>query len=136
MADIRHNVVIKTAPGKVYDAVTTQEGIEGWWCKHTTAKAELDFVNVFVFGKFRNEMRVTVLTPNRHVAWECIDSIEEWIGTTISFDLEEKTGNTLLRFTHGGWRSITDTFAGCNFDWALFMKSLKSFCETGAGTPS
>jgi uncharacterized protein YndB with AHSA1/START domain len=136
MENIRHNVVIKTTPEKVYKAITTQEGIEGWWCKNTTAKPEIGFVNIFIFGKFRNEMKISVLTPNKKVAWDCIDSIEEWIGTTISFDLEEKGENTLLRFTHGGWRAITDTFAGCNYDWALFMKSLKTFCETGTGTPS
>jgi hypothetical protein len=93
-------------------------------------------VNIFIFGKFRNEMKVTELVPNQKVVWECINSIDEWIGTRISFELEEKNGNTLLRFTQGGWRAVTDTFASCNYDWALFMKSLKSYCETGTGTPS
>ncbi|GAA0544285.1 SRPBCC family protein [Chitinophaga japonensis] len=136
MAEIRHNVVIKAAPGKVYEAVTTQEGIEHWWCKQTTAKPELGFVNVFTFGKTRNEMKVTGLSPGKRVEWECLDAIEEWIGTRISFDLEERNGHTLLRFTHAGWRAVTDTFAECNYHWALFMKSLKSLCETGSGTPS
>ena len=135
-ADIRINVVIKTTPEKVYEAVTTQEGIESWWCKHTTAKPELGFVNIFSFGKFRNEMKVIKLIPNKRVEWECINSIEEWIDTGISFDMEEKEGTTLLRFAQSGWRAATDTFAGCTYDWALFMKSLKSFCETGTGTPS
>src|SRR5438045_1343688 len=99
MAEIRHNVVIKTTPEKVYKAVTTQEGIEGWWCKHTTAKPEVGFVNVFIFGQFRNEMQVTKLTPDKRVEWKCINSIEEWIGTDISFDMEEKDGKTILRFT-------------------------------------
>jgi len=136
MAEIRHNVIIKATPEKVYKAVTTQEGIESWWCKHTTAKPELGFVNIFIFGKFRNEMKVTELVPDKKTEWECINSIDEWIGTKVSFDLEERNGNTLLRFTQRGWRAITDTFAGCNYDWALFMKSLKSYCETGVGTPS
>ncbi|NII25509.1 SRPBCC domain-containing protein [Pseudoflavitalea sp. X16] len=135
-ADIRINVVIKATPEKVYKAVTTQEGIESWWCKHTTAKPEVEFVNIFIFGKFRNEMEVTKLVPNKRVEWKCINSIEEWIGTVISFDMEEKEGTTLLRFAQSGWRAATDTFAGCTYDWALFMKSLKSFCETGTGTPS
>jgi hypothetical protein len=81
-------------------------------------------------------MEVTELTPNKRVAWECIHSMEEWIGTTISFDLEEKNGNTMLRFAHAGWRAVTDMYASCSYDWALFMKSLKSFCETGTGTPA
>jgi len=136
MADIRHNVVIKVTPEKVYKAVTTQEGIEKWWCKNTTAKPEVRFVNIFIFGKFRNEMQVTKLDPNKRVEWKCINSIEEWIDTEISFDMEELNGNTILRFTHRGWKAVTDTFAGCNYDWAIFLKSLKSFCETGTGTPS
>jgi len=134
--DIRINVVIKATPEKIYTAVTTQEGLESWWCKNTRAKPELGFVNIFVFGKFRNEMKVTSLTTNKKVEWKCINSIEEWIGTDISFDMEENNGNTIFRFAHAGWRAATDTFAGCTYDWASFMKSLKSFCETGAGTPS
>lgn len=136
MAEIRLNVVIKATPEKIYKAITTQEGLASWWAKQTTAKPEVGFVNIFIFGKFRNEMKVTKLIPNKTVEWKCINSIEEWIGTDISFDMEEKEGNTILRFIHGGWRAITDTLAGCNYDWALFMKSLKSFCETGVGTPS
>lgn len=136
MADIRHNVVIKATPEKVYQAVTTQEGLEAWWCKDTTAKPEVGFVNIFIFGKYYNEMKVTDLVPNKKAAWECINSIEEWIGTGISFDLEEKNGNTLLRFTQGNWKAVTDTFAACNYDWASFMKSLKSYCETGTGQPA
>jgi len=134
--DIRINVVIKAAPEKIYDAITTQEGIESWWCKNTIAKPELDHVNIFVFGKFRNEMKVNKLIPGKTVEWKCINSIDEWIGTDISFNLEGKNGATVLRFAQAGWRDVTDTFAGCTYDWALFMKSLKSFCETGVGTPS
>ena len=48
---IRINVVIKATPEKIYDAITTQKGIESWWCKNTIAKPELEFVNIFVFGK-------------------------------------------------------------------------------------
>jgi uncharacterized protein YndB with AHSA1/START domain len=136
-AEIRINVVIKATPEKIYKAITTKEGIESWWCKNTIAKPALGFMNIFVFGKFRNEMKVTKLTTDKKVEWECVDSIEEWVGTHISFDLEEKEeGKTLLRFTQAGWRAVTDTYAGCTYDWASFMKSLKSFSETGAGTPS
>ena len=136
MADIRHNVVIKATPSKIYEAITTQDGLANWWAKQTTAKPEIGFVNTFTFGTFRNEMKVTGLSPNKKVEWQCINSIEEWIDTYITFDLEEKDERTLLRFAHSGWRAVTDTFAGCNYDWGRFMTSLKSYCETGTGTPS
>jgi uncharacterized protein YndB with AHSA1/START domain len=136
MTDIRHNVVIKATSEKVYEAITTQEGLAHWWAKQTTAKPEIGFVNTFTFGTFRNEMKVTNLAPNKKAEWQCVLSIEEWIDTYISFDLEEKDGRTLLRFAHTGWRAVTDMFAACNYDWGRFMTSLKSYCETGTGTPS
>ena len=136
MPEIRHNVIIKTTPEKVYEAITTQQGLANWWAKQTIAKPEVGFVNIFTFGTFRNEMKIIILNPNKKVEWKCINSIEEWIDTNILFELEEKEGHTLLRFTHSGWRAVTDTFAGCNYDWGRFMTSLKLFCETGTGTPS
>jgi uncharacterized protein YndB with AHSA1/START domain len=135
MADIRHNVVIKAPVEKIYNAITTQEGLASWWTTDTIAKPEVGFLNIFVFGKFRNEMKVTELVHNKKVAWECTQSIQEWIGTYISFELEEKDNHTLLRFVHGAWKEVTDTFAGCNYDWASSIASLKSLCEKGTGTP-
>jgi uncharacterized protein YndB with AHSA1/START domain len=136
MTEIRHNVAIKAIPETIYKAITMQEGLESWWAKQTIAAPEVGFVNIFTFGKSRNEMKVSKLTKNKKVEWKCINSIEEWIDTTISFDLEEKDGRTILRFAHSEWRAVTDIFAECNYNRALFMKSLKSLCETGTGIPS
>jgi uncharacterized protein YndB with AHSA1/START domain len=135
MGEIKHNVVIKAAPEKVYNALATQEGLAGWWTKDTIAKAEKGFVNVFMFGNQKNEMKVAELLFNKKIEWQCINAIPEWVGTYMSFELKEKDNHTLLRFTHGGWKEVTDTLASCNYHWALSIKSLKSLCETGAGTP-
>lgn len=136
MEDIRMNVTIKATPEIIYHAITTEEGLAGWWAKQTKAKPEIGYVNTFTFGDFVNKMKVTKLVPNKKVVWECTESIDEWMGTYISFELEEKVEKTLLRFTHGDWKKVTDIFAGCTYDWARFMTSLKSLCETGTGTPS
>ena len=50
MAEIRHNVVIKATPDKIYKAITTQEGLANWWAKQTTAKPQIGFLNTFTFG--------------------------------------------------------------------------------------
>jgi uncharacterized protein YndB with AHSA1/START domain len=136
MEAIRHYLVIKNAPEKVFEAITTEEGLKSWWAKETVAKAEVGFVNIFTFGKSRNEIRVTNIVLNQKVEWTCVKSIDEWMDTTFSFHLEEKEGKTILRFTHSGWKAITDTFADCNYAWGQFMKSLKMHCETGTGTPA
>lgn len=136
MADIKLKLVIKTAPEKVYEAITTQEGLASWWCKQTTAQSQVGFTNTFIFGNVPNEMKVTELVPSKKVEWKCINSNGEWINTNLSFDLEEKNGHTILRFAHSDWEAPTDFFAACNYAWGSLMTSLKSFCETGNGTPS
>jgi len=136
MIDIKHKLVIKAAPEVVYDAITTQQGLESWWAKQTIAKPEVGFLNVFTFGTAKNEIKVAALEPDKKVVWDVINSAEEWNGTSISFTLEEKDNKTILRFNHAGWRAVTDFYAECNFAWAQFMTSMKSYCETGKGTPS
>jgi|SRR5690606_33130993 len=136
MEKIRINVTIKASSETIYNALTTEGGLSGWWAKQTTARPEIGFLNTFTFGTFVNKMKVDELAPNKKVVWECVESIEEWVGTFISFELEDKGEKTLLRFTHGGWKGVTDTFAGCTYDWARFMASLKSLCETGTGNPA
>lgn len=136
MEKIRINVTIKAAPETIYKALTTEDGLSSWWAKQTTAKPRIGFLNTFTFGTFVNKMKVSRLTPNKVVEWECVESIDEWVGTTITFELEDKGEKTLLRFIHGNWNEITDMFAGCTYDWARFMTSLKLLCETGTGKPA
>lgn len=90
----------------------------------------------FKFGdRYHNKMNIVKLIPNKIVEWECIEGDNEWIGTNFVFDLEEKDGDTILRFTHDNWKEETDFFASCNYHWGYYMQSLKQYCESGSGTP-
>ena len=75
------------------------------------------------------------LEPYNYVKWLCRKGHEEWIGTTISFELEAHQKGTTLYFHHDGWKEQTPVFAVCSFDRAIFLRSLKSLCETGKGSP-
>ena len=136
MVAIKHYLLIKSPPGKVYQALTTRDGISNWWTEQTEIGKKVGDMNVFDFGnKYHNEMKITDLQLNKRVEWECIEGDKEWIGTTFIFDLEEKEGNTILRFTHGNWKEETDFFAFCNYNWGYYMKSLAKYSEEGEGTP-
>ncbi len=136
VANIRHYLKIDIQPEKVYKAVSEQEGLAGWWTTDTVARPEIEFENEFKFGDlYFNKMKVLVLEPGKHVRWQCVEGDREWIGTYIEFDLTPDNGGTILRFAHTGWRDETDFYARCNYNWALYMKSLKDYCETGTGSP-
>jgi uncharacterized protein YndB with AHSA1/START domain len=136
LADIKHLLTIKALPQKVYQAITEQEGLANWWTRETLARPQIGSVSEFKFGnRYHNKMRITRLEPDKLVEWECLMGDKEWIGTTFRFALEEKDGETILCFTHGNWKEMTDFFASCNFHWGHYMSSLKNYCETGQGEP-
>jgi hypothetical protein len=75
------------------------------------------------------------LKPYSRVEWRCVKAFEEWIGTTLTFELEPQQKGCMLLFHHDGWPNYSAEFASCSFDWALFFRSLKFFCEKGKGFP-
>jgi uncharacterized protein YndB with AHSA1/START domain len=136
MTAIKHLLVIKSSPEKIYSAITTNEGTAKWWTEQSEIGNKVGDINIFDFGdRYHNEMIILNLIPNKKVEWECLVGDKEWIGTKLIFEIEEKDKNSVLKFTHGNWREETDFFASCNYHWGYYMRSLKLFCETGKGNP-
>jgi uncharacterized protein YndB with AHSA1/START domain len=136
MPDILHLVRIRAPVETVYGAITDQEGLRSWWTAETIAEPEVGSIAEFKFGeRYHNKMRITKLDPCKAVEWVCIQAHEEWVGTRLTFDLEQMEDKVVLRFGHRDWRETTDYLANCNYNWGLYMKSLKSYCETGQGDP-
>lgn len=133
---IYHRLLIEAPVEKVYEALTTQKGLAGWWTPDTLAKPEVGSILRFAFGPdYFKEMKVAELKPYSKIKWICLKAFEEWIGTTLTFELELHSKGAILLFHHDGWKNYTREFASCSFDWALFFRSLKFLCETGKGIP-
>jgi len=136
MPAIKHYLIINSPPEEVYNAITKTEGLKNWWTVGAKADEKIGGIAEFIFGeRYHNKMKIINLQANKVVEWECLEGDKEWIGTSFLFDLEEKDGSTILRFSHNEWREETDFFASCNFNWGYYMNSLKQYCETGEGTP-
>lgn len=136
MATIRHHFTIKSPTKKVYDALTLEEGLKAWWTNDTSAKYEIGNINHFKFGdEYFNKMKVLELNFPSIVSWECVDGDKEWIGTKLTFELEEKDGDTYIKFSHLNWAEESEFFGFCNHQWGRYLDSLKYLCETGIGQP-
>jgi len=81
-------------------------------------------------------MEVLELRPGERVAWRVADGPEEWIGTTIQFDLRQDGDYSIVLFAHRGWREPVEFMHHCSTKWASFLLSLKSLVETGKGAPA
>lgn len=138
MPDIRHRVAISAPLESVYEAVATMEGISEWWTRDGVRGESSEGSRLqFFFGQPEPAavMEVSQLSPDGHVKWNCVDGPEEWVGTSITFDLAQKDVETVVMFTHADWREPAEFMAHCSARWAYFLLSLKGYLETGSGTP-
>jgi uncharacterized protein YndB with AHSA1/START domain len=137
MVDILHKVGVKASSlGAVYKALTTMDGLSGWWTVDTRGNGNVGGVIEFRFGPGGIDMKVLELVQDKWVAWEVVAGPVEWLGTTVSFDIAQEGEWTLVRFKHKGWKEQVDFMHHCSTKWGVFLLSLKSFLETGKGTPA
>ena len=158
MPNIRHELLIGASSAIVFDAITTQKGLSGWWTPDVHAKPEAGSTARFAFGPdYFKEMQIVELAARQRVRWQCLAGESEWIGTSISFELrageigtllnarpeiedqvhqhDRSSECTLLVMSHDGWTEHTPMFAECSYTWAQFLRSLRLLCETGRGLP-
>lgn len=155
MPHIHHELLIASPAEKIFEAITTEEGLSGWWTPGT--KRISDEVIRFHFGDtYFKEMKIIMLEPSKLLKWICLKGADEWIDTIISFELITGDKKSLLSlhpelqdqinqqidldkasvliFQHNNWKDYTPMFSECNYTWGRFLRSLKLFCESGKGT--
>jgi uncharacterized protein YndB with AHSA1/START domain len=142
MVDIIHRIGIKAPVSKVYDAVSTVEGVAGWWSRETTGESKLGGTSHVRFhspeGKEIGHVvfDFAELRPNREARWRITAGPDEWVGTDVTFALAQDGDCTLIVFGHRNWREAVEFTAHCSMKWATFLLSLKQLVETGEGRPA
>jgi uncharacterized protein YndB with AHSA1/START domain len=140
MVDILHRIGATASPEDVYAALTTIDGLAGWWTEDTAGNSSRGGVIRFRFagapGGAGFDMRVLETVRDKLVLWEVVDGPEEWIGTEVRFELSREDGFTIVLFEHTGWREAVPFTYHCSTKWATFLMSLKSYVETGTGEPA
>lgn len=139
MVDILHRVgIAERSTDDVYLALATREGLEGWWATRVDGDEGVGGVLQFRFGAMGEDsidMLVKDLHRGERVRWEVVGGPEEWIGTTVSFDLRRERDYTIVLFKHEGWAEPVEFMHHCSTKWGVFLVSLKSLLETGKGAP-
>jgi uncharacterized protein YndB with AHSA1/START domain len=135
-----HHVFEIAAPREtVFRALTTADGLAGWWTTHVRMdEAAVGASITFTFrGAFNPRMRITAIDPPAHVDWEGVGGHAAWgTHTAIRFELEATSGGTMVRFWHQVGHELSDeAIAAANFNWGYYLDSLRLLCETGRGKP-
>jgi uncharacterized protein YndB with AHSA1/START domain len=130
MPNILHRVGIAAEPARVFEALTTVDGIKNWW----SADAQGDASEGGAFQFRSNRLEVVHADPSL-VVWHYSGPAKDWLGTELRFRLEWRDGQTFVLFSHEGWREPNEFMHHCSTKWATFLLSLKDLVENGEGRP-
>lgn len=101
MPKIYHNLVVEASPKLVFEAVSQQEHLDNWWALKSSGKPELNSeYNLNFTDDYNWFCKVSKVILNESFYLKMTKSDADWNPTTFSFELEEKNGNTYLRFSH------------------------------------
>jgi len=144
MENYSMTILLDSPAEKVFGALTNN--IPLWWTEmfEGIPNKQGETFTIHFGEQVFKQFRVQELEPNRKVVWYVEDSLldlpdlenkKEWIGTTIIWELTEKNGNSEIHLTHLGLHPAIECYQVCLDGWRQFTTSLKSFVETGKGSP-
>ena len=136
MADISHDFPIKASRQQVFQAVSTPEGLAIWWTKRSSGEPAEGAEYQLWFGS-EYDWRAVVsrcITPSEFEL-QLTRAQEDWQGTRVGFVLEENDGVTQVRFHHSGWPEANDHYRGSCYCWAMYLRLLRRYVETGETVP-
>ena len=139
--EIRHSVLIRAPREKVWAALTTAEGFDGWW---GTRGSEIDLrPGGKLTLRWREWGAEKQHNDDRHGVVLEVDRpqrfVYRWGGsaddmTTVEFDLLERNDGTLLRLREHGFAPTAqgrESFGGNSLGWGEVSTLLKFYVEHG-----
>ncbi len=141
--DIKHELEIKASAATIYQAASTQKGIQGWWSADCQVGEEEGGTSLLRFNKqgtiIEMGFRTVALEPAAKVVWECTAMPNPaWLGTRIITEISPRETGCAVVFSHVGfdeqWKG-KPPFEDTKKTWHHFMQSLITYCEGGEGSP-
>ncbi len=136
MPDILHDLIVDAPIHRVFEAFATPDGLDAWWTLRAEGEPRVGTAYVFFFGAaydWRGE--VSVVVPERCMEWCITQSDDDWHGTRVGVELTVLASGTHVRFWHTGWREANAHYRTSSFCWAMYLRLMKQWCETGAVVP-
>jgi uncharacterized protein YndB with AHSA1/START domain len=146
MATLYHQVWIAASTAKVFEAISTEDGIGSWWDRPRAERSDSTVVLEFNPGPEHGVLRARVLEAVRdeRVEWEFFSThpanspASAWTGTRVLFEISrravppwavDRAEMTIVDFRHSGWDERSEYLGFCNFGWGEALQKLKQRCE-------
>jgi uncharacterized protein YndB with AHSA1/START domain len=136
--DYASEVAIPAPPERIFQALTTLDGLAGWWTPTVSGRADAGGQITFGFADESVVMRVDETTPPTSVVWTCLShsKFPEWRDTTLAFAVRPQDDNSaLLAFRHAGLVAGLDCYTTCSAGWDHYLRSLAAHVVGDGGSP-
>ena len=132
MVNIVHYFPINAPIEKAYEEVSQPKGLDAWWTLSSSGEPKTGGVYELNFGP-GYEWRAEVTRAEHPFAFELrmIDAHEDWLGTSVSFDLTAKDSMTFVLFQHLNWKEENEHYRTSCFCWAMYLRLMKRHIEFG-----
>jgi uncharacterized protein YndB with AHSA1/START domain len=138
MPDIATLIDVTADPSAVYRALTTTDGVAGWWTTRNQTQGTVGQVDQMWFpdAPIPWELRVDEAVPGKLLARHCVGGPPPWIGTDVRFALEPAPeGGTRVVFDHTGFAQVDEMFRRVTMGWSQMLLQLKQYAESGRPAP-
>ena len=139
MAAIVKELTIEAAPQRVWAALTQPDEIARWWTDDLSVTPQVGGLSEFRFsqGTFVIQFEVAELDQDEQVVWITRQgpATGHWTGTSVTWRMTPVQNGTKLVFTHDNFAQADRRYELTRAWWEHFLASLKSYLETGKGTP-
>ena len=135
MTEIHYQFPVRASAARVFAAIATPEGLDAWWTLQASGSPGAGNVYALGFGAgYEWGAIVSVCVEDAAFEFTMMRADADWEGTKVGFLLAEKGGTTEVRFYHAGWSRENDHYRISSFCWAMYLRLLRRYCESGEVT--
>jgi uncharacterized protein YndB with AHSA1/START domain len=139
-SDFTISFTVDESPDVVFAAIND---VRGWWSGDIEGATNVPGATFsYRYGDVHfSRQTISELVPGRRVVWHVDDASlsftsepDEWVGTSLRFEILPAGAATEVRFTHEGLTPRLECYAGCSGAWRFYVsESLRSLITTGVG---
>ncbi|MCG2611541.1 SRPBCC domain-containing protein [Flavobacterium sp. SM15] len=137
MATIYHDFTINATKERVFEAISTPEGLNNWWTLRCSGNPELnEEYNLYFAEQYNWFAKISKFIINEDIEYKITHAMAEWLPTSFGFKLKEiKPNVTYVEFYHSGWENVNQEFRIASYCWANLLRQMKQYLEEGIITP-
>ena len=136
MPDIFQDFPINTTPDRVFQGVSSPDGLDQWWTLRSAGRASGGAEYELGFGpEYEWRAKVTRCVPGAEFELEMTRADADWTGTRVGFRLSPRPSGTWVQFWHTGWPESNEHYRVSCHCWAMYLRVLRRHLEHGEVVP-